>query len=181
VADHIDRILEQWARERPDVDISHLSVFGRISRLARFLDREEDDIVSRAGINGTEYHVLCSLRRAGEPYTLTPGELTRGLMMTSGGTTKRLDNLERLGLIERCQNPHDRRGALITLTADGVKLVDELLEREYDYERRMLVFESDELAALGDMLRRCLEAFEGPAPDTGRRSRNRPSEPQRLG
>ena len=45
-------------------------------------------------------------------------DFTGSLMLTSSGTTKRLDRLERAGLIARAPDPDDRRGVLITLTGE---------------------------------------------------------------
>jgi DNA-binding MarR family transcriptional regulator len=68
--------------------------------------------------------VLASLRRAGKPYRLTPTQLYNSLMLTSGAMTNRVDRLEAAGLVERLQDPADRRGVLVSLTKDGLKLID---------------------------------------------------------
>ena len=36
--DHVDEILAQWARERPDLDASPIGLIGRLHRLADVLN-----------------------------------------------------------------------------------------------------------------------------------------------
>jgi DNA-binding MarR family transcriptional regulator len=153
--DGVDEILEQWARERPDLDASPIAVIGRISRLARELERRMEVVYREQGLEGDWYDVLATLRRAGPPYTLRPSELTRTLMLTSSGTTKRLDRLERAGLIARTPDPSDRRGVLITLTDAGRELHDRAITAHLDNERDLLSGLTDaEREQLAGLLRR---------------------------
>jgi DNA-binding MarR family transcriptional regulator len=153
--DGVDEILDQWARERPDLDLSPLAVIGRISRLARELERRLEVVYREQGLEGDWYDVLATLRRAGPPYTLRPSELTQTLMLTSSGTTKRLDRLERAGLIARTPDPHDRRGVLITLTDAGHALHDRAIDAHLANEHRLLAGLSDaERDQLATLLRR---------------------------
>jgi DNA-binding MarR family transcriptional regulator len=153
--DGVDLILEQWQRERPDLDSSAIGVVGRISRLARELERRMEVVYREQGLEGDWYDVLATLRRAGPPYTLRPSELTRTLMLTSSGTTKRLDRLERAGLIARTPDPSDRRGVLITLTDAGRELHDRAITAHLDNERDLLSGLTDaEREQLAGLLRR---------------------------
>lgn len=153
--DGVDLILEQWRRERPDLDPSPIGVIGRISRLARELEARLEPVYREQGLEAGWYDVLATLRRAGAPYRLRPTEFTSALMLTSSGTTKRLDRLEQAGLITRGPDPEDRRGTLITLTAAGRKLVDAASEAHLENERRILSALSDaERRRLADLLRK---------------------------
>jgi DNA-binding MarR family transcriptional regulator len=150
--DAVDAITAQWQRERPDLDRSPMAVLGRISRIAALLEREIDRNLSRYGLTGGEFDVLATLRRAGDPYKLNPGELSRSAMVTTGGMTKRLDRLEASGLIRREPDPSDRRGRLIALTDEGRALVDRALEGHLENEERLLAplpgAKREQLAAL---------------------------------
>src|SRR5918993_3797527 len=126
--DDVDTILEQWARERPDLDSTPVGVVGRVSRLARELEQRMEPTYRAAGLEGGWYDVLATLRRSGPPYRLRPGELTATVMLTSSGTTKRLDRLESAGLIARTPDPTDPRGTLITLTDAGHAALDRTIE-----------------------------------------------------
>jgi DNA-binding MarR family transcriptional regulator len=136
--DAVDAIVAQWRRERPDLDPSPMSVLGRISRLAALLERELDDVFARYRLAGSDFDVLATLRRSGEPYRLTPTELSRSTMVTTGGMTKRLDRLEASGLIRREADPRDRRGKLIALTDEGRELIDRAVEGHLENEERLL-------------------------------------------
>ena len=150
--DGVDVILEQWARERPDLDSSPIGIVGRISRLARELELRMEPVYRAHGLEGGWYDVLATLRRSGPPYRLRPSELTGMVMLTSSGTTKRLDRLEDAGLIARTPDPSDRRGTLITLTDAGKAAVDGTTEAHLQNERELI-------AALGERDRAQLAAL----------------------
>src|SRR3954466_6187779 len=136
--DGVDRILEEWQRERPDLDASPIGVIGRVSRLARELEARLEPVYRDHGLEPGWHDVLATLRRSGPPYRLRPTDLTNASMLTSSGTTKRLDRLEQAGLIERSPDPEDRRGTLITLTHAGRELIDTLTAAHLANERRIL-------------------------------------------
>ncbi len=153
--DGVDRIIEQWGRERPDLDVSPIGVIGRISRLARELEQRLEPVFREHELESGWYDVLATLRRAGPPYRLRPSDLTGTLMLTSSGTTKRLDRLEQAGLIRRDPDPGDRRGTQITLTDAGRKRLDATVEAHVENERRLLAALSGaERATLARLLRK---------------------------
>jgi len=160
--DAIDTIVTQWRRERPDLDPSAKEVAGRIVRLAsHFQQAYAEDAFAPLKLSDGAYGVLAALRRAGEPHELTPTELARQRMMTSGGLTPLIDRLERLGLVARAPNPSDRRGSLVRLTKPGREVVDRAMELHADAEHRMIeglsARERDQLARL---LRKLLLSVE---------------------
>lgn len=136
--DAVDRILEQWATERPDLDASPMAVLGRIVRLARELDQPIQQVFRRHGLGSAEFDVLATLRRAGDPFRLTPGVLVESMMVTSGAVTKRVDRLARPGLVARHPDPGDRRSVLVGLTSDGRRLVDLVVQEHLANEERLL-------------------------------------------
>jgi DNA-binding MarR family transcriptional regulator len=153
--DRVDAIIEQWQRERPDVDPLPIGVIGRISRLARDLEPRLDRVQTDGGLEPGWYDVLAALRRSGPPYRLRPTDFAGALMLTSSGTTKRLDRLERAGLIERSPDPQDRRGILISLTSAGRKLVDAVTDAHLANEKRLLEGLTEaEQRRLADLLRK---------------------------
>jgi DNA-binding MarR family transcriptional regulator len=136
--DAVDRILEQWARERPDLDASPMAVLGRINRLSRELEGPLQRVFGRFALDRGEFDVLASLLRAGDPYQLTPRALAESMMVTSGAVTKRVDRLERVGLLAREPDPRDRRGVLVRLTPQGLELVNQAVEQHVANEERLL-------------------------------------------
>ena len=152
--DGVDVILEQWRSERPELDHSPIGIVGRISRLARELEQRLEPTYAEHGLEPGWYDVLATLRRSGPPYRLRPTDFANTLMLTSSGTTKRLDRLEQAGLIERAPDPADRRGVLIALTDAGRRLVDPATADHLDNERRLIASLSEsEQRELADLLR----------------------------
>jgi DNA-binding MarR family transcriptional regulator len=153
--DGVDLILEEWRRERPELDPSPIGVIGRISRLARELEQRLEPVYREQGLEPGWHDVLATLRRSGAPYQLRPTEFTNALMLTSSGTTKRLDRLEQAGLITRSPDPQDRRAILITLTDAGRELIDAATEAHLANERRLLgALTEAEQRRLADLLRK---------------------------
>jgi DNA-binding MarR family transcriptional regulator len=151
--DGVDLIIEQWQRERPELDSSPIGVIGRISRLAREIEARLEPVYREHGLEPGWHDVLATLRRSGG--TLRPTDLTNASMLTSSGTTKRLDKLEQAGLIARQPDPADRRGTLIGLTEEGRRLIDGLTPAHLDNERRILAGLSEvEQGRLADLLRK---------------------------
>ena len=122
--DHVERILEQWERERPDLDVAPMGLIGRIKLLHSHLLREMGETFAAHGLNLASFDVLATLRRSGEPYELTPGELIASTMVTSGTMTNRIDQLVRAGFVERVSNADDGRSFLIALTDRGFDVID---------------------------------------------------------
>lgn len=122
--DAIQHIVQQWTRERPDLDPSGFEVVGRILVLAEHLKRRLGDALAPLGLGLWGFDVLATLRRQGEPFRLTPTELSQATMLTTGAMTNRLDRLEAAGLVRREPNPDDRRGVHVALTEQGRELVD---------------------------------------------------------
>ena len=159
--DRVDAIIEQWAAERPDLRTGPMAVFGRINRISGGMGRRMEAAFARNGISRGEFDVLATLRRAGEPYTLSPRELTATLMLTTGGMTGRLDKLEKAGLVRRNPDPNDRRGLRISLTIPGLRLIDEAVGTGLAIQTATLAtLEPADAAELDRLLRLLLPACE---------------------
>ncbi len=155
--DAVDAIIEQWAAVRPDLDTAAMEVFGRINRISRAVGDRQEKAYGRFGISGGEFDVLATLRRSGEPYTLSPRQLSATLMLTTGGMTGRLDKLERAGLLRRSPDPHDRRGLQVSLTDEGLRLVDEAVGAGLAFQTEALsALNSEQVGQLADLLRELL-------------------------
>ena len=165
VKDAVDRILEQWARERPDLDCSPMGIIGRISQLQREVNLAQRATFARHGLDVPSFDVLAALRRAGPPYQLTPTALMRTALVTSGAITQRLDRLEEKGLITRTRSEADGRHVVVTLTPDGRTALDAALPDHLDTERKLLDgLSGEDLAQLAALLRKFLVTL-GRVPD----------------
>ncbi|MEW1832373.1 MarR family transcriptional regulator [Streptomyces sp. NPDC088196] len=159
--DPVDAIVEQWATVRPDLDTAAMEVFGRIFRLSRAMGDRMEKAYASYGISRGEFDVLATLRRAGEPYTLSPRELSATLMLTTGGMTGRLDKLERAGLLRRSPDPHDRRGLQVTLTEKGLALIDEAVGSGLAAQTAALSgLDAEQAGQLAGLLRKLLTTTE---------------------
>ncbi|MGH9135245.1 MAG: MarR family winged helix-turn-helix transcriptional regulator [Ilumatobacteraceae bacterium] len=136
--DHVDRIVEQWTRARPDVDPGPIRIIGRISRLSRSIDHQLKRVFDVHGLEAWEYDVLASLRRGGAPFQLSAGELLDALMITSGAVTNRIDRLEQRGFVRRTAVPGDKRIVGIRLTPAGLAAIDAAVPDHLDNEARIL-------------------------------------------
>jgi DNA-binding MarR family transcriptional regulator len=161
--DEVDRLVEAWGRERPDLDLGPMEVLSRVSRLGRHLDAARRAAFTDHGIEPWEFDVLAALRRAGAPYELSPGRLLRETLVTSGTMTNRVDRLVARSLVERLPDPRDRRGVLVRLTAEGRTTVDGALAALLESERPLLAARSTgERRQLAALLRRLAVSIETP-------------------
>jgi DNA-binding MarR family transcriptional regulator len=155
--DALDRILEQWRAERPDLDCSPMGIIGRISQLQREVNLAQRATFARHGLDVPSFDVLAALRRAGPPYQLTPTELMRTALVTSGAITQRLDRLEERGLITRERSRDDGRAVVVSLTDAGREALDAALPDHLDTERKLLEgLSDDDREQLAALLRRFL-------------------------
>ncbi len=134
--DQVDRLIADWRRERPELDVAPMHILSRVSRLSHHLDKARKQAFASHHLEAWEFDVLSALRRSGKPYQLSPGQLVHETLVTSGTMTNRVDRLVTRGLVERLPDPGDRRGVQVRLTTAGRKAVDgaldALLAHEYD-------------------------------------------------
>ena len=160
--DAVDRIVDQWAVERPELDTGPMEVVGRLHRVAAILESGLRSVFAEADLGNGDFDVLATLRRSGAPYRLTPGELTATMMVTSGAVTKRVDRLERAGLVTREVSTEDGRGRVVQLTARGRTLTDELVVRHWANEDRLIgALSPAERRTMVALLRKLLLDLEG--------------------
>ena len=148
--DEVDEVMAAWHRERPDLATSPMAVWSRIHRLAGLLDAARKRCFAEHGLDNWEFDVLAALRRAGEPYQLSPGQLLHQTHVTSGTMTNRVDRLCDRGLVTRHAAPSDGRSVVVELTGAGRRAVDNALES------LLAGWSAGERESLAAMLRRLL-------------------------
>jgi DNA-binding MarR family transcriptional regulator len=164
--DEVDDLVAAWRAERPDLDVQPLQVLSRVSRLSRHLDRARRTAFAGHGLESWTFDVLSALRRQGPPYQLSPGALLRATLVTSGTMTNRIDRLAEAGLVRRQPDPQDKRGVLVTLTADGRGKVDAALADLLSREEALLAgLDRDERQQLAGLLRVLLAPFDASPQD----------------
>jgi DNA-binding MarR family transcriptional regulator len=141
-----------------------MGFIGRIARLAHFFSREMYKTFAQHGLNSAKFDVLATLRRSGPPYGLSPGDLLTATMVTSGTMTNRIDQLEKAGLVERIQNPDDKRGFIISLTDKGFAVIDKVLNEHVETQARLVAsLSSEERESANALLRTFLMGIESDA------------------
>ncbi len=159
--DHVDRLRARWASELPDLDTGPMAVIGRARRITLRLRPEIEAVFARHGLDAGEFDVISTLLRSGEPWRLTPTELYRTLMISSGGLTARLTRLEAAGLIRRREAQEDKRSLLVELTEAGRKQAEAAFREDMALERRLLAGLSEqEQQQLASLLRKLALSLE---------------------
>ena len=160
-ADGVDEIQRAWQRERPGVPVASIGVITRIWRIARLLDDDRRATMRRLGMDVPTRSLLSTLRRAGEPYSLTASELARRAGVTPAAVSQWVSRAEADHLVHRRRRTDgDTRQVDITLTARGRDRIDavvwDLLQHEDDLVAGLSPTEIDELS---DLLRRLLASL----------------------
>jgi DNA-binding MarR family transcriptional regulator len=159
--DHVDEILSQWRKERPDLDTAPLALVARLVRSVHLADAVLSEGLAKHDLQPGWFDLLAALRRAGPPYALNPTELMRATLLSSSGMTKRLDRMEEAGLLERRPDPGDRRGTLVRLTRRGKAVVDRAVAAHVANEDRLLgPLSAAERRTLDRLLRKLLSGLE---------------------
>jgi DNA-binding MarR family transcriptional regulator len=163
----VDVTLEEWARERPDLNVSPVAIVSRLIRLRLYLDAALRSVFERYDLSAADFAVIASLRRAGVPYRLPQTVLMERLGRTSGTISVRIDRLVRKGAVSREPDPEDARGVLIALTDRGLELFDAVAPVHLANEDRMLsALGGEERVMLARLLRTLLLSYEHPAVPT---------------
>src|SRR5919204_5876359 len=126
--DQLDQMLEQWRRERPEINAEGMALVPRVMRLAHLYDAEMARVSRSFGLKPGWLDVLSALRRIGAPHRMSATELARWVLLSSGGMTNRLDRMEEAGLVRRRPDPSDRRGVLVELTPRGRQVIDDAID-----------------------------------------------------
>jgi len=159
--DEVDRIVDAWLRERPDLDFSPLQVLSRVDRLSRHLEAARKQAFTRSSLQSWEFDVLAALRRAGAPYQLPPKALLQQTLVSSGTMTNRIDRLVARGFVQRSSDPADGRGVLVRMTRSGLTHVDAAITRLVDAEAGILAnLNAADRSRLSTLLRKLTVDFD---------------------
>ena len=160
-SDEVDRIVDAWLRERPDLDFAPLQVLSRVARLTKHLDRARRTAFSRSELESWEFDVLSALRRAGAPYELSPKSLLQQTLVSSGTMTNRIDRLVDRDLVTRRTDPNDGRGILVGMNPAGLTRVDAAITRLVDAEEKLLsTLSASDQERLAGLLRKLSIGFD---------------------
>ncbi|MFD7163224.1 MarR family winged helix-turn-helix transcriptional regulator [Streptomyces violascens] len=162
LSDVVDKIVEQWSEERPEVvdDLWSVQFVGRIQRLALATEKSIKATAAQHGLDIGEFDILTTLKRSGPPYALTAGTFLKASMVSSGTITNRVDKMEAKGLVERVRDGEDRRTVKIRLTDHGHEVTRAAFDDHLASHARLLADVDRELIEkASDSLREVLEAL----------------------
>ncbi len=159
--DLLDELINDWKRERPDLDASAMNVVGRILFLGKKIEKQTSLALQEYGIYYTDLDVLATLRRAGKPYQLSPTQLRKSVLITSGAMTALLDRLEKMRLLYRLPDPRDGRVSLAVLSDKGKKIIDKAIASRFKAaESNLLNLSKSERAQLAGLLKKIAVSIE---------------------
>lgn len=159
--DAIDRVVEQWAKEKPELETESMAMMGRVMRITKYMETQVAVLHKKYDMKMGEFDVLATLRRSGKPYRLTPSELIDSMMLTSGAMTNRLDKLEGKGLIKRAHSKEDRRSVTVELTKDGLLLIEKMISEHVETQDKLVKsLTSSQKRNINQLLKTWLSAYE---------------------
>jgi len=159
--DWVDDISKAWRNEYPELDTRAMAPLIRLARLGILIEAFQQEVLEPFELTPGDYSVLAALRRNGKPYALNPSQLYTRLQRSSGGMTKMLKRLEQRGLVNRADNPDDRRGSVISLTRRGLSVQDRVFNAFLSASQSVLSpMTGKEQVEADRSLRILLEAFE---------------------
>ncbi|MCK5775100.1 MAG: MarR family transcriptional regulator [Bacteroidales bacterium] len=159
--DLIDSLISEWNEERPELDTSAMEVVGRILKLSKILEKRASKSLSIYNIHYTDLDVLATIRRSGKPYELTPSQLMKSVLITSGAMTALLNRLTKLTLIYRSPDPRDGRIKLVGLTQRGIELIDKAIETRFiEASDSIKTLSRNENTALSILLKKLLKSLD---------------------
>ena len=158
--DPVDATTTAWARERPGISVEGMGLVTRLWHLAKLCGDQRRRVINEHGADQATLDLLSVLRRAGEPYALSPGEIARRTRVTAGAISQRLTRAERDGLVERTRSRGSRERSVRLLPA-GHDLVDGLVDRIADLDDDLLAaLDTTQRGQLDHLLRTLLADLE---------------------
>jgi DNA-binding MarR family transcriptional regulator len=161
--DSVDRHIEHWQQEIPELDPLVEGVMTRMQMLLRHLDQARQVLLAANGLEVYEYATLHFLGGCGPEHRATPSEIAAWQQMSPSGITGRLDGLEKRGFIRRLPSPADRRKVIVELTEEGRQAWLGTFDPQTNEEEKVLAtLDPDEREQFDRLLRKMMRAVDQP-------------------
>ncbi|EAA6552236.1 MarR family transcriptional regulator [Salmonella enterica subsp. diarizonae] len=135
--DFVDNLIQEWLDAFPLLNLSGLPVIARIVRMSHYISQFVDSNLARYNLNVGEFEVLAALARNPDRQ-LSPKELQKKILISSGGLSNRINRLEEKKYIVRIPDPSDRRGVIVRITPEGRKLTLEAVVTHVAIEEALI-------------------------------------------
>ena len=122
----------------------------------RAVTRRYAEVLADVGLTYPQYLVMLALWTDGP---LSVGDLGRRLRLDSGTLTPLVKRLEAAGRVERRRDPHDERRVVVTPTAEGERLRDDVAEVPREVARS-IGMTTDEFVQLHHLLSGLIENLD---------------------
>ncbi|MFJ4626954.1 MarR family winged helix-turn-helix transcriptional regulator [Streptomyces sp. NPDC088847] len=163
------RVAEAWSAELDGLDVSPFLIGSAVQRVARHFERAFVKLTRAYDLGPGEMRILLVLGRSAPKYAVSPTELFRQLLITSGAVSKQIDRLVEIGLVTRVADPDVLRGLLVRLEPAGKEIADAAMREicSSRYSGLEQLDQHDIQTYLG-MLTRLQQLVEESASDAGR-------------
>ncbi|SDQ85536.1 MarR family transcriptional regulator [Pseudovibrio sp. Tun.PSC04-5.I4] len=150
----LSEMLVQMQKNWPEGVSLETELFLSMSRFSEVLDQNCTQVLEEFDLTNGAFEALVALRGRPEPRQMSPSELYRSLLMTSGGMTKILKQLETDGLINRVAHKTDKRSSMVQLTEKGKDLAERAMQKVMAGDRRVIYqnLSPEEVQTLRDTL-----------------------------
>ena len=152
--DSVDRHVEQWLPELPDLDPRTEAIVTRMQLIVRYLRVHKERVFKEHGLQIWEWELLRALRRGGEPYRAAPTALAEETGVPATTMTSRLNRLEERDFVIRVNDPADRRRLLVELAPAGHTAWEQMMSSQDRVEKELMTaLTADQQDRLADLLR----------------------------
>ena len=156
--DFVDKLIQEWLDAVPSLDLSGLPVIARIVRMSHYISQFVDANFARYNLNVGEFEVLAALARNPDRQ-LSPKELQKKILISSGGLSNRINRLEEKKYIVRIPDPSDRRGVIVKITPEGRKLTLEAVVTHVAIEKALIQgLQAEDREQLAELLKKLIKS-----------------------
>ena len=129
-----------------------LTTWVKLARAFASFNKRSTDNIRSFGLTQPQFSVIEALGHLGP---LKVGEICGKMLVSGGNMTLVLDNIEKLGYIERVHSKEDRRAINVQLTKQGQEIFDKIFCSHAEHiSKLMSVLTIEEQKLLGDLLKK---------------------------
>jgi MarR family 2-MHQ and catechol resistance regulon transcriptional repressor len=130
-----------------------LSMWVKLARAADTLGMLTAKDIDQYGLTVSQFGIIETLGHLGP---MKIGEMCSKKLTTGGNMTVVIDNLEKLGLVERVKDVDDRRAYVVRLTAKGDQKFMEMFPKHADYVEKLVwsALTEKEISELSELLKK---------------------------
>lgn len=165
MSDHIaiETLLARMARHWPEAATPETDIIFAVIRLHELIRARSETALAPFGLTHAAFEVLVALRAQPHPRQMTPSDLCRSALLTTGGLANLLTDLAQRGLVTRRPNPKDGRSRIVALTPAGAALITRAMAQVMAADRALFdAFPEADRVALRDHLRDVMARIEAP-------------------